>query len=147
MPKVPGKCDNDKCNNDIPTHGRGRPARWCSDLCRKAHEWVTYRENQTPEEFRRKNRVRNLRWKYGITVEQFDDMVTAQDGRCAICRDLLELDAVELRLVVIDHCHKTDVVRGVTCSRCNTLLGMSGDDPKLLRAAADYLDANRVVTV
>ena len=42
----------------------------------------------------------------------------------------------------IDHDHGTGEVRGILCSACNTTLGLMGDSPERLRAAADYLERN-----
>lgn len=35
-------------------------------------------------------------------------------------------------------------VRGLTCRNCNIMLGMARNDPAVLRAAADYLEAYAV---
>jgi recombination endonuclease VII len=51
---------------------------------------------------------------------------------CAICSGRHRLS--------VDHCHKTDEVRGYLCGYCNPALGSFKDDPKLLRRAADYLE-------
>ena len=39
----------------------------------------------------------------------------------------------------VDHCHKTGLIRGLLCARCNKAIGWFGDDPALLEAAALYL--------
>lgn len=67
-----------------------------------------------------------------ITVEQFQALVAAQNGRCALC------GKVPPKLHV-DHCHDTGRVRALLCSTCNTGLGKFGDDPVRLEAAAAYL--------
>lgn len=59
--------------------------------------------------------------------------MTADGLHCAICR------AADERLFV-DHCHKTNRFRGLLCHTCNTGIGQLGDDPELLRAAANYLE-------
>lgn len=73
-----------------------------------------------------------LRRKYGISLDVWNAMYTAQRGRCAIC------DRSDVKLVV-DHDHETNVVRGLLCSNCNTGLGFFQDDPDILDTARDYV--------
>jgi hypothetical protein len=75
--------------------------------------------------------------KYGLTDGQFEDMWIAQDGRCAICRT--ELVRTGMKSCNIDHCHNTGRVRGILCRGCNWGVGILGDDPDRLEAAARYL--------
>lgn len=83
------------------------------------------------------DKIRNFRrrTRYGITSARFEEMETAQDGRCAICR--------EEKALVIDHCHTSGVVRGLLCKTCNAGLGMFRDNPDWLSAAAVYLEASK----
>lgn len=82
-----------------------------------------------------------LRKQYGITVEQYDAMLAAQGGGCAICGDPPDgVGRAGVRLHV-DHCHATNRVRGLLCNSCNNGLGRFRDRPELLRAAAAYLAA------
>jgi hypothetical protein len=91
-----------------------------------------------------KVRAPYLRRTYGITVEQYDAMHEAQRGLCAICgRPERSLGGVKGKTpspLAIDHDHCTGKIRGLLCSFCNRALGCFGDDPALVRAAADYLD-------
>lgn len=73
---------------------------------------------------------------YRLTVAGFLAMLEAQDKRCAICRHHPRTAAD----FVIDHNHKTGVVRGLLCSKCNTALGMFQDSPDVLDAAIEYLE-------
>lgn len=82
---------------------------------------------------RNRQRWSHLLRLYGITKEQYDEMLARQDGACAIC-----LRAQEKPLDV-DHCHESGVVRGLLCRVCNVMLGHAEDDPAVLRRAIDYL--------
>lgn len=44
----------------------------------------------------------------------------------------------------VDHCHRQGRLRGVLCHRCNTGLGMLGDDVERMRAAIAYLERHAV---
>lgn len=76
--------------------------------------------------------------KYGITVDQYEQMLAAQDGACAICRQQ-QTDPRKKRLAV-DHCHETGTVRGLLCEKCNRGIGLLGDNLASLRAATIYLE-------
>ena len=75
---------------------------------------------------------------YGITPEDWDAMLAAQDGRCAICRT--DEWGGKGGWPHADHCHTSKRFRGILCDNCNQGLGRFGDDPARLRAAADYLE-------
>jgi hypothetical protein len=72
---------------------------------------------------------------YGITLEQYDEMLVAQGGVCAVCKREPR-DDISLH---VDHDHATGVIRGLLCFRCNNSLGDLGDDPEVMQAAALYL--------
>jgi hypothetical protein len=73
---------------------------------------------------------------YGISLEDYDVMFERQGGACAICKRT----GVTL---CVDHCHLTGEVRGLLCIRCNSAIGFCSDDPAVLLAAAEYLQAGR----
>ena len=80
--------------------------------------------------------LHNLERLYGMTKEQYDALLRAQGGRCAICHKPLDGP----RRPSIDHNHETGEVRGLLCSACNRGLGAFQDDKKILKAALTYLD-------
>jgi hypothetical protein len=84
--------------------------------------------------------ARNLKSKYGLTVDQYNAMFTAQGGKCIICG---EPERPGKRLGV-EHDHATNRVRGLACERCNRAIGLVQESSVTLRAAADYLDNARV---
>ncbi len=77
---------------------------------------------------------------YGVTVEQFREMLARQDGVCAVCRR--EPEAGPHRGLVLDHDHDTGAVRGLLCRPCNSGIGSLNDDPALLKRALAYLEEN-----
>jgi DNA-directed RNA polymerase subunit RPC12/RpoP len=62
-----------------------------------------------------------LRCKYGIDLKQYEEMLLDQNGLCAIC-DRPPPNSYKKRLSV-DHNHETGEVRGLLCTRCNSMLG------------------------
>ena len=84
-------------------------------------------KKETPE----KRRARKIKSLYGRTVEDIDGIRLAQDGKCAICQ--------RERSLVIDHCHRSGVVRGLLCNPCNGAIGFLGDQYASLMVAAEYL--------
>lgn len=74
--------------------------------------------------------------KYGIDLEQWNEMFAAQGRRCAIC----STDSpTSKKGWATDHCHTTGHVRGILCSHCNVMLGMSAENPDTLLKAVEYL--------
>jgi recombination endonuclease VII len=86
-----------------------------------------------------------LKCLYGIGKADYESLLSAQSGRCAICCTPAE----DVRLpFAVDHDHACcpgrrscgACVRGLICDSCNRGVGYLGDDSRRLRAAADYLD-------
>lgn len=69
--------------------------------------------------------------KYGITIDQYNEMLTKQNGVCAICGNPeSRLMAGTAYLLAIDHNHVTGKVRGLLCNSCNRALGLLNVDSK-----------------
>jgi len=103
----------------------------CSRL-RKGPDHPNYKHGLT--ETRRKT---DLRKNYGITVEQYDEMLVAQNYVCAICGD-----KDENKRLHVDHCHASGRVRGLLCRGCNLGLGKFKDNVETMFAAIKYLSKN-----
>jgi hypothetical protein len=88
---------------------------------------VRRKRNYDPE----LNRAKMFRWKYDISIADFDEMFAAQGGLCAICRTS--------PANAVDHNHVTGRVRALLCKTCNVGLGMFRDEPAFLAAAINYL--------
>jgi hypothetical protein len=85
-------------------------------------------------------RMWKLQKNYGITIEQYDAMLEAQGGVCAICKRPPKGGNTSSKNLNVDHDHKTGERRGLLCNDCNPALGKFQDSPQLLRAAAAYLE-------
>lgn len=74
--------------------------------------------------------------RHGMTQADYDQMLRAQRGRCAIC--LRKPSDIGQRHLCIDHCHATHRTRGLLCNGCNLLLGTIKEDPLRAVAMAQY---------
>jgi len=80
-------------------------------------------------------RAYHRKWKYGLVADDYDDLLAAQDGRCAIC--------LERKPLSVDHDHRSGKVRGLLCAKCNSAIGLVGEDPAVLGRAIAYLFRHR----
>ncbi len=81
---------------------------------------------------KRRSRIQHV---YGITPEQYDKILEAQNYLCALCGCELTSEVVPS----VDHCHKINEMRGIICRKCNLMLGLAEDNPKTLIMGARYL--------
>lgn len=143
------------CGTQLEWTGKGRPALRCSSCLtawnraenkRRQDEWraanaehvrARGRQNyqRNGDRIRERKRIAHYRQKYGITLAERDQMLADQGGRCLICRT----ENWGRKGPCVDHCHNTTEVRGLLCSKCNTLIGLANEDPIILAAAIEYL--------
>jgi hypothetical protein len=84
-----------------------------------------------------------LKCRYGITVNQWNELFVAQDGRCYLCGDPMTVQTAHL-----DHDHSCcsgmkacgACLRGLACQLCNQGIGQFGDDPERMRVVATNLE-------
>ena len=77
---------------------------------------------------------------YGLSVADYDRMLSAQGGRCAICRSGTPQGRGRWH---IDHDHITNQVRGLLCNNCNRGIGFLADDPETIKRAWAYVAKHR----
>lgn len=80
--------------------------------------------------------ARDRERKYGITQERFDELFAQQGRRCFICRT----DSPKMNRWMLDHDHKRNIVRGILCINCNSILGHAHDNLEILERAVFYLE-------
>jgi len=76
----------------------------------------------------------NLKYAFGLTLGQYNEMLKEQGGSCAVC----EQKPTTIRLAV-DHDHVTGTIRGLLCIGCNTTVGKLRDSPELVEKLRRYL--------
>lgn len=103
---------------------------------------VRYRQNKEKvaqywKEFRKrfpqKRRDWQLRKDYGITLNEYNEMVLAQNNSCRLC------NISPIKKPVVDHNHTTGKVRGIVCHGCNTLIGFFESRPQAIDNIKQYL--------
>lgn len=85
-----------------------------------------------------KARAYRLARTYGISKEQYAELLSRQGGVCAICGKSSEEEGLSL---AVDHNHATGEIRGILCRYCNHRVVGRHRDPDLLRRVADYLES------
>jgi hypothetical protein len=81
----------------------------------------------------------DLRRKYGIGLEQFNQMFAEQAGCCAICG---KHQTEFVKGLAVDHDHATGTIRKLLCVNCNNGLGCFMDSIGLLHKAVEYLQSH-----
>lgn len=97
------------------------------------------RQNEQRNERRRKNpdiqRNHRMRHRYGISLEQYNEMLERQGGVCAVCGRAGHTK----HPLHVDHDHETGQVRELLCGLCNAALGSLGEDLERIDALASYV--------
>ncbi len=122
-----------QCNTD-------KHIKWQKNNPERVKEYQRRIKNHPDYSLR--NRKCVIKKKYGITLDQYNELLKKQNYVCAICKQretTIEAMSQKLKPLCIDHCHKTGKIRGLLCNRCNPMIGLSLDDIKRLQAAIDYL--------
>lgn len=144
--KLCAKCEVVKASSEFGL-GPNSPdglQHWC-EACSRDHEekrvvdpsikHKSHASNRT-RIYKERRSLRSRLTRFGISEEQYREMLYRQGGRCAICdRDKCPSG----KSLSIDHDHATGRVRGLLCMECNTMLGKAGDSQDTLMRAAKYL--------
>jgi len=86
--------------------------------------------------FRERKRRNVLKACYGISIDEYQRLLSLQNGVCAICG---APPSGRFKYLAVDHNHLTGEVRGLLCNSCNRALGLLKDDFSLLQAAVAYM--------
>ena len=112
--------------------GKGGLHPHCIQCQRKKHKkWC----EDNDDKIRASRRNRRLKARYGISNADYKKMEDGQNGVCAICGQEAKWEYG----LCVDHCHETDIVRGLLCNSCNSGLGCFYDNTAWLKKAIEYL--------
>ncbi len=78
--------------------------------------------------------------RYGLTKSDFDKILMEQNGVCGICGEK-ETRVFQGKILPlhVDHCHKTNKIRGLLCNKCNNGIGRFNDNIDVMASAVSYL--------
>lgn len=85
-------------------------------------------------------REHNLRRNYGIGTLDYEKIFQKQKGKCFLCKVPHE---ETFKGLFVDHCHDSGKIRGLLCRKCNTGIGLLGDNAKSLRKVLKYLEREK----
>lgn len=91
--------------------------------------------------YKSKHRENTLKIRYGIDSIRYEELLSEQKGVCAICLkpETARHQSGTIRKLAVDHCHKTGLVRGLLCSKCNPAIGYFEHNTDRLERAKTYL--------
>ncbi len=121
---------------------RNKTHKYCSPRCRQVATNDRVRKymrtdkgralkKKSNEKWADRKRVSELKTRYGVTPEQYEEILKYSQEMCFICKTTDDL--------CLDHCHATGVVRGFLCRRHNAALGGFEDNVESLELAIEYL--------
>ena len=104
---------------------------------------IPHWEGQSRDKKFRANKNQGLKRRYQIIIDQYEGLLAARNGVCWICRQPQTTKRAKAKYVDslhVDHCHDTDMIRGLLCNGCNTGIGFLKHDIKRLEAAIKYIE-------
>lgn len=106
---------------------------FCSKNCYQQYR----REHKKEEKYL--NCIYQKKNKYGLLKEEYEKLLKETKNICCICGNFFS----EKNKPCVDHNHETKKVRGIICSKCNTLIGFANEDIKILQNAIKYLKRHK----
>lgn len=124
---------NGLCSTCNKLNGNGKTQ--CDECSSK--ESVKDKERRKAPGGYRKQKSALLKYLYGITIDEYEELLAWQNYTCEICQ---RPHNPKGRRMFVDHDHETGALRGLLCQNCNSVLGLAHDSPEVLRKAADYIE-------
>ena len=132
-----GPCGKTKPLIDFPLrYDKGRSVGKRQSRCKACRNAYRVKRRQevgwTPHKNRHEHQLRS---DTRLNLSEYNAMLKAQDGVCALCRKTCATG----RRLAVDHCHDTGRIRGLLCMRCNTAIGALGDTKESIEKVLAYV--------
>lgn len=95
-------------------------------------EWT----KKYPEKRASYTRKSKLKSTYGISLNEYNELLKVQGNCCAICK---KPQQEQKRNFAVDHDHNTGKIRGLLCIKCNRGIGLLQDNVDIIQEAVKYL--------
>lgn len=128
------KCKCCEIEKDVSEYSYTGGKKYLQPYCEKCRNKKSWKSRGYKPKSKLKKRAEKLKLKYGITLEDYDNMFKSQNECCKIC------GVKQDKVLSVDHCHTTGKVRGLLCFNCNTGLGAFKDNIESLKNAIIYLE-------
>lgn len=116
---------------------RAKQWRYSHPIKTKLQEKISAQwKRDNPKATAKFDRKHKLKARYGISDLEYNIIFKLQNGRCKICK--VHQSKLK-RSLAVDHDHKTGLVRGLLCTRCNLGLGCFEDNIDNLMRSIEYL--------
>ena len=109
-------------------------------VCKRCKSEVASERYRTSLHVKLLVRQSNIRRKYGLSPQDYEELLDRQNNSCAICLNLFSGGPRARTAPAVDHCHETGAIRGLLCQACNRGLGMFYDNREALLNAINYLN-------
>lgn len=123
---------NKSWREKFPGRSRDYYSKHKDELSRNSKKWREANKDKIKNKY--------LKYQYGITKEDYDALLKHQNFSCKIC------GASPINFPVVEHNHKTGIVRGIVCQKCNITIASIENNKHLLKTILEYLEAHDQLT-
>lgn len=132
MVKICQRCLTEPAYSFVDSIGR----KYKRDVCKSCQAIITQEiktSSRRTDKAREYHRNYRLKARFGITSEEYDQMLLEQDGVCYICK------IPSHKTLHVDHNHATNSVRKLLCIHCNTALGHLRESEEIIMKMLEYI--------
>lgn len=145
--KICIKCGEEKSSSQFHKRGNGIFRSDCKDCVREYGKQYRIKNKEVIKEKKKIyhlekphiKRRSHLKKEFNMSLEDYALMLKSQNNCCKIC-GIDNVNNSQHKHLHIDHDHSTGKIRGLLCSKCNTLLGSCKDNIEILKNAIGYLN-------